>query len=254
MRAVLAIAGRDLKAGLFSMRGAAIFFFFLIILGSFFQSFVYTFVSMQQEAPMMGGEAPNLDQLVTAICHNLHFILLMALPAVTMASFADEKQTKVFRLLQTSPLSASGIVIGKFLACAGLMLLVLASSGVYMAFMRAYGNPDIHLILTSYLGLFLLICSHLAFGLWISSMTSHQFLAFIFTMAGLFFMLILNWIAPQMSSNEGVKGFIKYIAATTHLDPFLKGMITVSDVSYFAIASVFFLFLSSVAIDSERWR
>lgn len=254
MKAITAIAGRDLKSGLFSLRGAAIFFFFTIILGAFFQSFIYTFLEMQQQGPMMGGEAPTLDQLITAVFNNLHFVLLMALPAVTMASFADEKQTKVFRLLQTAPLSSASIVLGKFLGCVLLMGLVLASSLAFIGFTTAYGNPDLGLVLSSYLGIMLLICSHLAFGLWVSSLTSHQFIAFIFTMAGLFFMLILNWIAPHISSSEGVEGFVKYLASTSHLEPFLRGLISVGDVSYFVLVTVFFLFLSTVAVDAERWR
>lgn len=253
MNAIFTIARRDLASYFNSMKGAVVFWFFLIFMGFFFQSFIYTFVELQQRAPMMGGEAPTLEQLLTAIFHNLHFILLLAVPAVTMAAFAEEKRTHAIRLLQTAPISATQIVLGKFLACAGLLALVLLASAVYPLFTTKYGNPDIGPILTSYLGIFLLMCSQVAFGLWVSSMTSNQFIAFVFTMFGLFLLLILNWVAPNITSG-GTEGFVKYLASTTHLDVFFKGMITVGDVMYFVVFISLFLFFTNAVLDSQRWR
>lgn len=253
MGAVLTIARRDLAAYFNSMKGSVIFWFFLIFMGFFFQSFIFTFVELQQRAPMMGGEAPTLEQLLTAIFNNLHFILLLVVPAVTMATFSEERKTHVLRLLQTAPISATQIVLGKFVACAGLMALVLLASSIYPFFTKMYGNPDIGPILTSYLGIFLLMCSQIAFGLWVSSMTANQFIAFVFTMFGLFLLLILNWIAPNIASG-GAEGVIKYLASTTHLDVFFKGMLSVADVTYFILFTILFLFFTNVVLDSQRWR
>lgn len=254
MSAIMAIAKRDFAAAFASIKGSVIFWFFLIFMGFFFQSFVYSFIEMQQRAPMMGGDAPGLGQLLVALFHNIHFILLLVIPAVTMGSFAEEQRTQVSRLLQTAPVTAFEIVMGKFLASAGVVGLALLSSFVYPLFTMKYGNPDIGPIITGYLGLFLLVCGQLAFGLWISSMTSNQFLAFAFTMCGIFMLLILNWIAPNISSNEGAEGFVKYMASTTHLDVFFKGMITVADLVYFMIFTGIFLFFTVVVLDSRRWR
>lgn len=250
----LIIAGRDLKASLWSIRGAAILFFFLIILGSFFQSFVYTFVEMQNNAPMMTQEAPSLSQLVQALSHNMNFILLLALPAVTMVSFAEERRQKTLRLLQTAPLGVWQMVLGKFFGAFALMGVLLLSSLVYIGYMVGYGNPDPGVIVSAYVGLTLLVAANVSFGIFVSALTSHQFLAFIFTIAGLFFMLILNWIAPNITSQEGVEGFVKYLASTTHLDPFLKGMMSVADVGYFLLVTGLFLFLTHQAIIAEKWR
>jgi ABC-2 type transport system permease protein len=253
MSAVFTIAKRDLQSYFSNLKGAAIFWFFLIFMGFFFQSFVYTFVEMQQRAAMMGG-APTLDQLLTAMFHNLHFILLLIVPAVTMASFSEERRSQSIRLLQTSPVSPLQIVMGKFLACASLMALVLLASSVYPLFTVKYGNPDVGPILTSYLGIFLLMCAQVAFGMWISAMTTNQLMAFLFTMFGLFLLLILNWIAPNIPSGSGAEDLIKYLASTTHLDVFFKGMLTVSDVVYFLAFISLFLFFTNSVLDSQRWR
>lgn len=254
MGAVLTIAGRDFKSYFTSLKGAAIVTFFLLFMGFFFQSFIASFMEMQQRAPQMGGEVPTLEQLLRALFYNLHFILILIIPAITMASFSEEKRNQSIRLLQTSPVSATQIVFGKFLAAAGIMAGVLLCSTVYPLFTKVYGNPDVSVILTSYLGLFLLMCSQVAFGLWISSMTNNQFMAFLFTMFGLFMLLILNWLAPNITGGGLTEKVVKYIASTDHLDVFFKGMLTVSDVAYFLCFIAMFLFFTNVVLDSQRWR
>lgn len=254
MSAVLTIAGRDLRAYFSSLKGAVTFFFLLMFMGLFFQSFCDTYLQLQEQAGQYGGEAPKLSQLMTAIFQNLHFIFLFIVPAVTMASFAEERKTQVDRLLQTAPVSTLQIVLGKFVAASGILAMVLVASIVFPLYLFKYGNPDIGPILTSYLGIFLLMAGQVAFGLWVSSMVTHQFLAFLLTAFGLFLLLILAWIAPTLSSAGGVEEFIKYLAATTHLDNMFNGLLTVADLVYFAVFISLFLFFTNVSLDSQRWR
>ena len=142
MRGVIAIARRDLRAYFSSPRAAAIFWFFLIFMGFFFNNFIHMFMQMTTQAPMMGGQAPTLEQLLKALFYNLHFILLLVVPAVTMASFSEEKRNQSIRLLQTAPCTALEIVLGKFFAAGALMGLVLLASAVYPLFTITHGNPD----------------------------------------------------------------------------------------------------------------
>lgn len=248
------IARRDFGSFFSSPKGMAIFFFFLIFMGVFFHSFIETFVNMQQRAPAMGGQAPTLEQLLTALFHNLHFILILIVPAVTMASFAEENKNHSIRLLLTAPIRPVNIVLGKFLAALMMMSLVLVASSVFPLFTVKYGNPDIGVILTAYLGLFLLISAQLSLGIWISSMTKNQFLAFLFTMFGLFLLLILNWLAPNLSGGGVAEDVLKYLASMEHLETMMKGMITVKDIFYFICFTSLFLFFTNVVLDSQRWR
>lgn len=211
-------------------------------------------MQMTNQAPMMGGQAPTLEQLLKALFYNLHFILLLVVPAVTMASFSEEKRNQSIRLLQTAPVTALEIVLGKFFAAAGLLGLVLLASAVYPLFTITHGNPDKMMILTSYIGLFLLVASQIAFGLWVSSMTSNQFMAFLFTMFGLFLLLILNWMAPNLSGGGITESILKYMASSDHLDSFFKGSISVGHTTYFLVFTAMFLFFTNVTLDSQRWR
>ena len=171
-----------------------------------------------------------------------------------MSAFAEERKTQVDRLLQTSPVTMFQIVLGKFFASTLMISLVLLASSVYPIYTVIYGNADGAVILSSYLGIFLLVCSQVALGLMVSSMTDNQFLAFVFTMFGLFLLLILNWIAPNITSAGATEQFVKYLASTTHLDNFFKGLITIADVTYFILFTGLFLFFTFITLDSRRWR
>ncbi len=255
MRAIMTIARRDFRSTFLSPKAGAIFFVFLLFMGLFFYSFIGEFLQIQMNSAQTGGQGATLEQLLKAIFYNLHFVMILIIPAVTMATFSEEKKTHTLRLMQSAPISASHIVLGKFIAVVGVMSIVLFASMVFPAFLVKFGNPDMGVILTSYLGVFLLIMAQLAFGLWVSSLTSHQFMAFIFTMLGLFALLILNWLAKSISQGASIlESVLKYLASTEHLDSFLKGMISVADVTYFVCFTALFLFLTNVVLDSQRWR
>ncbi len=254
MNGIFTIAKRDFISHIYSVKAGLIFWVFLMFIGVFFQAFISTYMQMQQSAPMMGGQAPTLEQLVKAIFANTHFILMFIVPGLTMGAFAEEKRLKTFRLLQTAPVTSMEIVLGKFLANAGLMLLVLVAAMIYPGFLMKYGNPDIGPIWTSFAGFFLLICAQVAFGLWISSMTETLLIAYFGTLFALFLLLILTWIAPSLTGNGVMESFLKYIAFSNHLEQFMKGIVSVSAVVYFMCFTALFLFFTNVVLDSQRWR
>lgn len=254
MNAAMTIAARDLRSSFLSPKAGAIFFFFLIFMGVFFHNFVSFIVEAQHQAPSMGGKAPSINELINGLFETLHFVLILIVPAITMGTFAEEKKSQSFRLLQTAPISPAQIVFGKFFATAGLMGLLLTASLAVPLYLIGFGNPDIGHLFSAYLGMFLLICSQLSFGIWVSSMTKNQIMAFVFTMFGLFFLLLLNWLAQDMSSSDTTQTILKYVASSGHLSSFLKGMITVADTAYFILFSALFLLFTSAVVESQRWR
>jgi ABC-2 type transport system permease protein len=254
MNLVWAIAKRDISGFFNSVRGSIILSVFLILAGFFFSSDIYTYMLSQSRGPMMGGESASLDQLLRAFFYNLQFLIIMVVPAVTMSSFAEERKSHSLRFLQTAPVTPLQIVLGKFIAHTTMLLVVVICASIYPAYCLMYGNPDPGPILVGYAGLILLTASNVAFGLWVSSMTTNQLIAFLFTFLGLLVLLILSWIAPSIGGTGALEGIFKYLATTTHLEGFFKGVLSVSDVVYFmAFTAVFLLFTNSV-IDSLRWR
>lgn len=254
MNAILTIAKRDLISLFLSPKAATIFFFFIALMSFFFYSFLVSFIESNAQAMSTGGIPPNLEQMTRAIFYNLHFTLILIIPAISMGSFAEEKKSQSIRMLMTAPVTSFQIVMGKFLSTLSLMSIVLVASTIFPAYLLYYGNPDIKVILCSYLGIFLIICSQLSFGLWISSLTNSQIMAFIFTMFGLFILMVLNWLTPSITGNGIVESIFKYMASTDHLDVFLKGVISSVDLLYFLLFTGLFLFFTNITIDLQRWR
>ena len=252
MGSIYIIAKKDFISYFTSVRGTIIISVFLFLTGLFFINFVETFMQMNMQNGGTGG--PALEQLLRALFYNMHFLIILLIPAVTMSSFAEERKSQSIRILQTAPISSMQIVMGKFLASTGLVFIMIAAASIYPIYTIAYGNPDIGPIVTGLVGLLLLTMSHVAFGIWISSMTKSQLLALLFTFGGLFLLLILNWFAGNISGSGWLENAFKYLASTPHLDVLLKGMITVSDIGYFACFTAMFLFFTNVVIDSLRWR
>lgn len=254
MSAIWTIAKRDLKNFVSSPKGATIFFFFLFFLGLFFNYYIGVFVQGQMQAVQSGGNGPTLEMLLRALFSNIHFILFLTIPAVTMATFAGERRSQSIRLLLNAPISSPQIVLGKFLAMAFFMAFVLAASLAYPLFTIAYGNPDKGVLLAAYLGVFLLMLSQVSFGIWVSSVMSNQFLAFMFTILGLFLFLIVGWLVDNQLATGGLQSALRYLASTEHLDTFLKGTINVQSLTYFVAITGVFLYLTTLSIESLRWR
>lgn len=251
---ITAIAAKDLKSSLVSFKAWSVIFFFLIFMGIFFFNYIDTYVSMQNQAPDLNTSSPSIEQLIYAIFSVLHFVLILVIPALTMGTFAEEKKNQTLILLQSSPLSTFEIIMGKFFAVICLMTFVLAGSSIYIAYLLLYGNPDPFVIASSYLGFFLLIATHLAFGIWISTLCKNQFLAFIFSMLGLFFLLIINALSGSLKGDGLGPTILKYLGTSDHIDSFLKGVISTADISYFLCMTVLFLFFAAVSYDIQRWR
>ena len=158
------------------------------------------------------------------------------------------------RLLLSAPISSSTIVLGKFFGSCFALLITLMLSLAYILYLFFYGNPDFGTVLSSYIGLYLLICSQTAFGLWVSSLTEKPILAFLFTLFGLFFFIIINFFAPIIESNTSLHSAIRYLGYQEHLDNLFNGLMRVSDISYFLIFTACFLAFATTSIERQRWR
>ena len=247
MNKVKAILIRDFTASAVTPRGGVLIFFFLFFMGIFYFSFIASLLKYQTDASL--GVVPDLNAFTRAVFHNLHFILILVVPALTMATFSLENRTGVYRLLRVSPVGSFKIVIAKFLAVWGVILLLLFSSSPLFVWLWVNGDPDVSLILSSYFGVFLLSGLQIAIGTWVSSFTRSQFIAFIFTSGFLFLMLALNWVSPELGRNVSVSAFLRFVSSMAHYEPFLKGVLQVSHIIYFLSGISLFIFLTTMVLE-----
>ena len=172
------------------------------------------------------------------------WILLFLIPAVTMRSFSDEKKQGTIELLLTKPLTLWQIVGGKFLGALSLIVIALVPTFLYvyvvsdLAFPE--GNIDMGSIIGSYIGLLFLLSSYTAIGIYTSTLSENQIVAFIIA-AFLCFLFYFGFegISSLFSENAQI---ISFFGMDYHFKSISRGVIDTRDVVYFL--SFTFLFLS----------
>ena len=183
-------------------------------------------------------------------------IFLILIPAITMRSIAEEKRTGTIELLFTRPISDLQILLAKYAASVTLLLIALAPTLVYYFTMYYLGDPvgiiDTGATITSYIGLVLLGASFISIGIFASSITSSQIVAFILSM----FLCWLFYDGFNLLGSYNLMGkfdtIVRAFGMTTHYDSIKKGVIDTSDLVYFMSLIGFFLFSAMTVLKSYR--
>ena len=181
------------------------------------------------------------------------WILLFLIPAITMKMFSDEFQTGTIEILQTKPISNWQIVFGKFWASLLLILIAIIPTFVYIYAVSELGNPvgniDLGSTVGSYLGLILLSASYAAVGLFTSTLSKNQIVAFIL---GVLIVFLLYYGFDAMSNLFGSSSYtVKLFGMNEHFKSVSRGVIDTRDLIYFVSIIVFFLFLTQQKLTRE---
>ena len=209
--------------------------------------------SMQSGQLQQMGMALNVNEMVIEPSfQNMAVVLLLIIPIVSMRSFAEEKKSKTFRLLLSSPVHLKEIILGKFLACMIVITLMVLISSYSIGFLFMIGEPDVGPVLTGYLGILLTAGCYVSVGIFASSLTENQIVAAVITFGFSLFMWVIGWGAQTANSTTGQ--VLQYLSVIEHMDRFLKGMIETSDLAYYLSFIIFGLFLCYRTLDSNRWR
>ncbi len=177
------------------------------------------------------------------------WVLIFLIPAVTMRSFSDEKKQGTLELLLTKPLATSSIVLGKYWGAFILIVMALLPTLLYVYTIYQLGNPvgnlDMGSIWGSYFGLLFLVASYVAIGIFTSTVTNSQIVAFILAVFLCFFFYIgFEGIADFTSSN-----FIEQLGISAHYKSMSRGVIDTRDIIYFLSITSVFLILTKCNIN-----
>lgn len=183
-------------------------------------------------------------------------ILLILIPAITMRSFADERKTGTIELLYTRPISDFSILLAKYLAGVTLVVIALLPSLTFYVSMHFLGDPvgvmDDGAAITSFLGLILLGASFVAIGIFASTITSNQIVAFIVAMFLCWFAFSGLSLLGSYATIAGFDSVIRYASLDYHYESIKKGVLILSDLVYFFSVIVFFLFASHNVLTAIR--
>jgi len=182
---------------------------------------------------------------------DIRLALLLTLPFITMRLFAEERKLGTVELLYTYPLRDSEILGGKFLASVVIFTLMLALTLLYPVFTYSIHAFPLFPLFAGYLGLFLIGCSFIACGVFISSLTESTVLAGICTIIFLLFLWIVNWNEAAVSAG-GLEAF-RMISLFDQFNGFAKGVIDLYNVTYFLFFIGFFLYLTQRSMEARKW-
>ena len=176
------------------------------------------------------------------------WIFLLLIPAITMRTFAEERKLGTLELLLSKPLSTPVLALGKYLGTLVLALLAVLPTLLYVATINELGttpgNLDTGLVWGSYAGLFLLIMVYTSIGLFCSSLTDNQIVAFMSAvLAG--FLLYYGFESLATLFPEGQTAlWVQNLGMAAHYERIGRGVLDSRDLIYFLTLSAFFLYLS----------
>lgn len=185
---MIAVFIRELRAYFQGIIGFVFMGFFLLISGLFFT------------AMNLLPSSPEYNNVLASIT----FIFLIVVPILTMRLFTEEVRQRTDQLLLTSPLSLTGIVLGKYLAAQAVFVMTLVITCIYPILLSTVtlGRIALAHIIGAYIGFFLLGSAFIAVGLFVSSLTDNQVIAAVVTFGALLLMWILDIIQQAVPSDQ----------------------------------------------------
>lgn len=176
--------------------------------------------------------------------------LYLYIPLLTMGLLSRETSSGSIKLLLSSPITVSQIVMGKFLSMmAYAMILVLIMLGYTAAAYFSVESLDVGFVLGGIFGLYLLICAYTAIGLFMSSLTSYQVVAAISTLA---ILAGLNFIGEIGQGLDFIRDLTYWISIAGRTENIVNGLISTKDVMYFLLVITLFLLLTIMKLNAGR--
>jgi ABC-2 type transport system permease protein len=234
MKPIWSIAKRELKTFFDSLVAYILLVVFLGVSGFFtwlFGSDVF-----------FGGQATLQPFFSIA-----YFTLFFFIPALTMRMLAEEKRSGTIELLLTKPVTDWDVVLGKFLAALILICIALLLTLPYYITVWAIGPIDQGAVWCGYLGLILMSMTYIAIGLFASSITNNQIVAFLLALfIGIFFLIIFNVLSNNFTGFLGE--VLSYLSLSTHFDSISRGVVDSRDLLYFLTITLFGLILAESSL------
>lgn len=184
----------------------------------------------------------------------LPWIFLFLAPALTMRLWAEEKKTGTIEFLLTLPVTDWQVVLAKFFGSLVFMLISLLLTITIPITLAVIGNIDLGPIIGGYLGAIFLGGAYLALGLFISSLTKNQIIAFILGLVVSFLAFIIGADFVLVGMPNFLAGIMKFLGLGSHFYNVAKGVIDSKDIIYYLSFIFIFLWLNSQVIRKRGWK
>jgi ABC-2 type transport system permease protein len=235
MKNILTIFNKELRSYFNSPVAYIVLMVFLIITGWFFTSSLF-----------LGGVITMRN-----VFDIIPFIFLFFIPAISMRTFSEEKKSGTIELLLTKPISDLDIVAGKFLAALALTAIALAFTLIYVISLTFLGKIDTGSIIGTYIGLLLMSGIYIGIGIFASSLTENQVVAFIISFLIVFGLFLLNKVLIFLPSS--LASILEYISIDYHFGNIAKGVIDTRNIIYYLSGIAIFILLTRASLERRKW-
>lgn len=223
---MLAVIKKELKSYLLSPIGYIFIGIFLALFSVFFYISIFAYQSLNFEFLFYNGAT----------------ILTFVAPVLTMGMFASERKSGTEQLILTSPRSITSIVLGKLCAASIIMAITILATLMYFVILSFFGSPSLVVALTTLFGFFLLSIAYLSFGMFASSITESQIIAYFIT-TGVF---LLMWFLPSMVSG------LEMFSLIAMFESFPSGLISISEIITYVTFSMLFIALTIIVLQRRK--
>jgi ABC-2 type transport system permease protein len=234
----LIIARREFVSFFLSPIAYVVLALFTLLAGLLFLNLVF-----------MPGEPASMRFMFTWLL----WILVGVAPAISMRLIAEELRSGNVETLMTSPITDTQLVVGKWLGAVGFFAALLVPTLLFVALLSLWGSPDYGPLFTEYLGMLLVGSLYMSIGVFASTLTRNQIIAFLVSM---FIILLFTAVPYFLTQHLPIRfaGLPKYINVNTQFDDFNKGLIDLSNFVYFISGTALFLLMSVKLVESQKWR
>ena len=239
MKMIIKIARMELQKMFYSPIAWLILIVFAVQTGIIFTGLIKSIVTMNELGYKPSAITTIIFRGPFALFGQIQKNIYLYLPLLTMGLLSREFGSGSIKLLYSSPISNKQIVLGKFLSMMvfGLAMIVVLFLGSLYGFF-AIKNYDFPLVATGLLGIYLLICTYSAIGLFMSSLTSYQVVAAMGTFATLF---VLEKMNAMWQGVELVRDITYWLSISGRTDTFISGLICSEDMLYFILVPGLFI-------------
>jgi ABC-2 type transport system permease protein len=220
---------------------------FLLLQGGIFYSILAHFASFAE----LSVDAGPLGAYFGQSSIFLLMTLLLVCPALSMRTLAEERRSGTIETLMTAPVGSAGVVLGKYAAALLTYVLIWLPTLLYVVILRKTGTVDWLVVLSSYLGLFLVGAQYLSIGVFASALSKSQFVALLVTVLIQFGLFVLG-IGEYIFDPGLLRDLCAYVSLSGHMEDFSKGIVDTRRVLYDLSLALFCLFLTVRVVDS--WR
>jgi ABC-2 type transport system permease protein len=188
---------------------------------------------------------------------SLPWFLIFFIPAVSMRLWAEDKRLGTFELLMTLPITASEVMLGKYLAALAFYLVALAGTLPLPIMVMALGNPDVGAMWSGYIGAALLGGLYLGIGTFTSGLMRDQISAVILGIVACLVVMLLgmDFIAAAIDGwFPGFGAFLQtHLGLSAHYDMMMRGVISLGDLTYFVGLTAVFLVLNTMWLEGRKY-